>query len=261
VRYADDPDVFVLIDFYKCYRAFVRAKVNCLLLAGNALGDWEKRRLHRETDRYLDLAYEYAILFTRPTVWVLCGMAASGKSTIATELSRKLGIAVLRSDLIRKDLFGLQPDDFMDVPFEGGIYSKGASSLTYGKLLMLAQEEIAKGASVILDATFSSQHQRCEALRLARDMDANIIFIECTPPIKVRKDRLVKREADVLVSDARIHHFKQFKSQFEPLEDITDEMHIRIDTQKPVKENMAHILSHDYSLLSKVITAGPKDEL
>jgi hypothetical protein len=38
-------------------------------------------------------------------------------------------------------------------------------------------------------------------------------------------------------------------------------MHIRIDTQKPVKENMAHILSHDYSLLSKVITAGPKDEL
>jgi hypothetical protein len=261
VRYADDPDVFVLIDFYKCYRAFVRAKVNCLRLAGNALGDWEKRRLHRETDRYLDLAYEYAILFTRPTIWVLCGMAASGKSTIATELSRKLGIAVLRSDLIRKDLFGLQPDDFMDVPFEGGIYSKGASSLTYGKLLMLAQEEIAKGASVILDATFSSQHQRCEALRLARDMDANIIFIECTPPIKVRKDRLVKREADVLVSDARIHHFKQFKSQFEPLEDITDEMHIRIDTQKPVKENMAHILSHDYSLLSKVITAGPKDEL
>jgi hypothetical protein len=261
VRYADDPDVFVLIDFYKCYRAFVRAKVNCLRLAGNALGDWEKRRLHRETDRYLDLAYEYAILFTRPTIWVLCGMAASGKSTIATELSRKLGIAVLRSDLIRKDLFGLQPDDFMDVPFEGGIYSKGASSLTYGKLLMLAQEEIAKGASVILDATFSSQHQRCEALRLARDMDANIIFIECTPPIKVRKDRLVKREADVLVSDARIHHFKQFKSQFEPLEDIADEMHIRIDTQKPVKENMAHILSHDYSLLSKVITAGPKDEL
>jgi aminoglycoside phosphotransferase family enzyme len=52
VRYADDPDVSVLIDFYKCYRAFVRAKVNCLRLAGNTLGDWEKRRLHRGTDRY-----------------------------------------------------------------------------------------------------------------------------------------------------------------------------------------------------------------
>jgi hypothetical protein len=261
VRYADDPDVFVHIDFYKCYRAFVRAKVNCLRLAGNALGDWEKRRLHRETDRYLDLAYTYALLFTRPTLWVLCGMVASGKSTIATELSVKLGIRILPSDLIRKELFGLEPDDFVDVPFGEGIYSKGASSLTYGKLLMLAQEEIKKGVSVILDATFSSQHQRSEALRLARDMDANIIFIECTSPIKVLKDRLVKRETDVSVSDARLHHFKQFKSQFEPLDDIADEMHIRIDTQKPVKENMAQILSHDYSLLSKVITGGPKNEL
>ena len=260
-RYADDPDVFVLIDFYKCYRAFVRAKVNCLRLADRALGKWEKRRLRRETDRYLDLAYTYALLFTRPTLWVLCGMVASGKSTIATELSVKLGIRVLRSDLIRKELFGLHPDDFVDVPFEEGIYSKGVASLTYGKLLMSAQEEIAKGASVILDATFSSQHQRSEALRLARDMDANIIFIECTSPIKVLKDRLVKRETDVSVSDARLHHFKQFKSQFEPLEDIADEMHIRIDTQKPVKENMMEILSHDYSLLSKVITARPKDEL
>jgi len=260
-RYADDPDVFVLIDFYKCYRAFVRAKVNCLRLADRALGKWEKRRLRRETDRYLDLAYTYALLFTRPTLWVLCGMVASGKSTIATELSVKLGIRVLRSDLIRKELFGLHPDDFVDVPFEEGIYSKGVASLTYGKLLMSAQEEIAKGASVILDATFSSQHQRSEALRLARDMDANIIFIECTSPIKVLKDRLVKRETDVSVSDARLHHFKQFKSQFEPLDDIADEMHIRIDTQKPVKENMMEILSHDYSLLSKVITARPKDEL
>ena len=261
VRYADDADVFVLIDFYKCYRAFVRAKVNCLRLADNALGEWEKSRLRRETDRFLNLAYAYAILYTRPTIWVLCGMVASGKSTIATELSGKLGIGVLRSDLIRKELFGLQPDDLVDVPFEEGIYSKGTRSLTYGKLLMLAQEEIAKGVSVILDATFSSQHQRSEALRLARDMDANIIFIECTSPVKVLKDRLLKRENEVSVSDARLHHFKQFKSQFEPLEDINDEMHICIDTQKPVKENMMEILSHDYSLLSKVIIAGPKDRL
>ena len=58
-----------------------------------------------------------------------------------------------------------------------------------------------------------------------------------------------------------LHHFKQFKSQFEPLDDIADEMHIRIDTQKPLKENMAQILAHDYSLLSTVITGEPKDEL
>ena len=156
VQYADDPDVFVLIDFYKCYRAVVRAKVNCLRLAEKALGEWEKSKLRRETDRYLNLAYQYAILFTRPTIWVVCGMVASGKSTLSEKLSEKLGIKILRSDLIRKKLFGLEPDESMNVPFEEGIYSKGSSSLIYGKLLMLAQEEIEKGASVILDATFSS---------------------------------------------------------------------------------------------------------
>ena len=259
VKYADDPDVFVLIDFYKCYRALVRAKVNCLRLTNGTLGEGEKKRLLRGTDRYLSLAYKYAILFTRPTLWVICGMAASGKSSIATALSEKLDIGVLHSDLVRKDLFGIKSDDVIDVPFEEDIYTKGASSLTYGKLLLLAQEKIAQGLSVILDATFSRQRQRREALRMAGDMDVGIIFIECIAPIKVIEKRLLKRESEFSVSDARFHHVKQLTAQFESIEDIADEMHIRIDTQKPIKENIAKILSHDYSLLSKKITQGTKD--
>jgi aminoglycoside phosphotransferase family enzyme/predicted kinase len=253
VRYADDPDVFVLIDFYKCYRALVRAKVNCLRLANGALGQPQKKRLLKETDRYLNLAYKYAILFTRPTMWVICGMVACGKSTIAKKLSEITNIGVLHSDLIRKDLFGMKSEDVMDVPFEVGIYSKGASSLAYGKLLLLAQEKIEKGSSVILDATFSKRRQRREALRLAEDMDANIVFIECIAPVRVIEARLLKREDDACVSDARLHHVKQLMSQFEPFQDIADQTHIRIDTQKPVKENMTKILSYDYSLFLKDI--------
>ncbi len=250
VRYADDPDVFVLIDFYKCYRAFVRAKVNCLRLKDEKLGDWKKVRLLRETDQYLNLSYRYAIFFTRPTIWVVCGMVATGKSTLAEELSKTLGIKVLRSDLIRKELFGLQPDASMDVSFEEGIYSKRSRALTYGKLFMLAQEEIERGGSVIIDATFGSKRQRSEALRLARDMDANIIFVECVSPAAVLKDRLKKREAKVTVSDARLHHFKELKSRFEPLDDMPDEMHIRIDTQKHLNESMMQILSQQIDKLT-----------
>ncbi len=258
VQYAVDPEAFILIDFYKCYRAFVRAKVNCLRLEDRALEHLEKSQLRRETNQYLTLAYQYAILFTRPTAWVICGMVASGKSTIATELSRKLGIGVLRSDHIRKELFGVKPDDFMDEPFEEGLYSKQASSLTYGKLLALAQEDIANGLSVVLDATFSSKHRRSEALLLAREMDANIIFVECTSPVKVLKDRLLEREGKIGVSDARLHHLKQFKSRFEPLKELTEEMHIRIDTQLPIKENMMEILSHEYSRLSMALQENLK---
>jgi aminoglycoside phosphotransferase family enzyme/predicted kinase len=243
-----DQDVFVLLDFYKCYRAFVRVKVNCLRLQNGHLGVQERGKLLAETRRYMELAYRYAVQFTRPTLWVVCGMPASGKSTIAEELAERLGIRVFRSDAIRKDLFGLQPDEEVNVPFEQGIYSPGASSLTYGKLLLLAQEEIERGYSVILDATYSSQHQRGEVLRLAKDMDTNLMFVECTCPKAVLKERLMQRDVTPSVSDARLHHLEQMETRFEPLDEVRDEMHIRVNTERPLEESMGHILSQDYVL-------------
>ena len=244
-QYANDSDMLVLIDFYKCYRALIRTKVNCLRLENASIGDWGKASIRREIDRYMDLAYQYALQFTRPTLWVVCGMPASGKSTISNELSRILDIKVFCSDLVRKELFGLDPHDIMEVPFEKGIYSKGAGSLTYGKLLLLAQEEIEKGDSVILDATFSNTHQRFEASRLVRDTDANIVFVECLSPVNLSKARLMKRRTGPSISDARIRHFEQFKKRFEPLNEIPDEIHIPVDTARPLKENIQKILSQD----------------
>lgn len=248
VGHTRDQDVFVLLDFYKCYRAFVRVKVNCFRLQEGNLVETERGRLLKETRQYMDLAYRYAVQFTRPTLWVVCGMPASGKSTIAKELAKALGVKVLRSDVIRKELFGLQPYEQIDVPFEEGIYSRGASSHTYGKLLLLAQEEIDKGYSVILDATYSSRHQRTEVLRLAKDMDTNLVFVECTCPEAVLKERLIRREATSSVSDARLYHFEEIKARFEPLNEVRVEMHIGVDTERPLEESMEHILSRDYVL-------------
>jgi predicted kinase len=243
-----DQDVFVLLDFYKCYRAFVRVKVNCFRLEEGSLDTHKRDKLLSDTHQYMDLAYRYAVQFTRPTLWVVCGMPASGKTTIAKALAQTLSIKVFRSDVIRKDLFALEPYERMDVPFEEGIYSKGASSLTYGKLLLLAQEEIEGGYSVILDATYSSRHQRGEVLRLAKDMDTNVMFVECLCPEVVLKKRLISRDATASVSDARLRHFEQMKARFEPLNEVRDEMHIGVDTERPLEESIEHILSHDYVL-------------
>jgi aminoglycoside phosphotransferase family enzyme/predicted kinase len=248
VEHTKDQDVFVLLDFYKCYRAFVRVKVNCFRLQEGGLVEQERNSLLRETHQYMDLAYRYAVQFTRPTLWVVCGMPASGKSTIAKELANILGVKVFRSDVIRKELFGVQPHQQIDVPFEEGIYSRGASSLTYGKLLLLAQEEIERGYSVILDATYGSGHHRSEVLRLAKDMDTNLMFVHCICPEAVIKERLIRREATSSVSDARLRHFEEFKARFEPLNEVRDEMHIRVDTERPLEESMEHILSRDYVL-------------
>ena len=66
VNYSKDQDVFVLIDFYKCYRAFVRCKVNCMRLQEGGLGEPNKKKLLKETLKYLDMAYRYAVKFTLP---------------------------------------------------------------------------------------------------------------------------------------------------------------------------------------------------
>jgi aminoglycoside phosphotransferase family enzyme/predicted kinase len=247
-KHTQDPDVFVLIDFYKCYRAFVRCKVNCLRLQVGDLDNQDRIKLVKETSKYLNLAYKYAVQFTRPTLWVVCGMPGSGKSTISKELSGAFGIKAFQSDVIRKELYGLKPDDLSDIPFETGIYSKGASSLTYGRLLLLAQEEIEQGRSVILDATYARQHDRSEAMRMAKDIDANIVFVECVLKENIIRERLLKREAGYPVSDARYHHYEDFKKRFEPLNDLSDEMHIRVDTEKPLKACMEQILAKESSI-------------
>jgi aminoglycoside phosphotransferase family enzyme/predicted kinase len=249
-KHTEDPDIFVLIDFYKCYRAFVRCKVNCIRLQEGDSNRRDRIKLVKETGKYLDLAYKYAVQFTRPTLWVVCGMPGSGKSTISRELSRVFSIKAFQSDVIRKELYGLKPDDSSDMPFETGIYSKGASSLTYGRLLLLAQEEIEQGKSVILDATYGKQHDRIEAIRMAKDNEANIVFVECVLKENVIKERLLKRETGYPVSDARYHHYEDFKKRFEPLNELGDEIHICVDTEKSLEACMEQILAKDYYIAS-----------
>ncbi|MCD6185416.1 MAG: AAA family ATPase [Deltaproteobacteria bacterium] len=244
VKRTNDQNVFILLDFYKCYRAVVRCKVNCIRISEGFTDKDEEIALLEETEKYLDLAYRYALQFTRPTIWIVCGISASGKSTISRELGKLFDIKVINSDVIRKKIFGIKTQETSDLPFEKGIYSKGASSLTYGQLLLLAQEEIEKGNSVIIDATFSTRHWRIEAIRMAEDMDVNIVFVECLLSDELTKKRLVERENVVSVSDARVHHFEDLKRLFEPLESLPNEMHIRLNTIKPLNECMQQILSH-----------------
>jgi len=249
-RASGDSLLYAMLDFYKCYRAMVKSKVCYISLQGSNRSDYLPKQLQREADKYLKLAYRYAVRFSTPILWVMCGLPASGKSFIASELSQRLKMPVLRSDAIRKELFGPGPGNAGETPFKGGIYSAGTTSLTYGKLLLRAQELLSHGQSVILDATFSRRHHRQEALQLAKTMNAKLIVVETTAPEKVIKARLKERDSGAPLSDARLTHFDHFVNAFEVIDDLPDDAHNTIDTTRSSEECLLKLLGHRYLLLA-----------
>ena len=56
LEYTHDEQMLSLLDFYKCYRACVRVKVNCIHTRNERVGTHRYSKLLTETRRYLDLA-------------------------------------------------------------------------------------------------------------------------------------------------------------------------------------------------------------
>jgi len=135
---ADDPEIFMLVDFYKCYRAHVRCKVECLRYGAGALSGREAHIAKERAISYFQLAWRYADTFSRQTIWIVCGLSGSGKSTIAAELGKRMNLQCYRSDVIRKRLFGLSPEQQVVKPFGESIYTPDASNKTYEQMLLEA---------------------------------------------------------------------------------------------------------------------------
>ncbi len=261
LQHTNDLKAFLMLAFYKCYRAVVRCKVNIILLRSHNLLEGERKSVHLNAIKYLDLAFQYALQFYRPRMWVVCGMPATGKSTIAKQLSKTLEIKIIRSDAVRKEIFGLQPHENGVELFGEKIYSSLATSLTYGKLLCLAQAELETGTSVILDATYSRAKYRREVINLAKDKGIKPIFIECSAKEKIMRERLLERKYRPSVSDARIDHFEELDARYERFRYAGNALHIRVNTALPLEDVMRKILIRAFQLDSNPLINIPQTEL
>lgn len=248
VEESGDQELMRLIDFYKCYRAMVQAKVLGLqseTLEENAA---QRQKILQKLEAYIDLAYYYAVKMMQPVLWVVCGLTATGKSTVAARMATLFSITWVRSDHIRRVTFQNEGDDSLHA-FGAGKYSATATSLIYAKMLLEAQEELEKGNSVILDATFRKKQNRDDVLRLARDCHASVIFVECHCAETEIKKRLKEREGGHGLSDARLEHWEKIKASADPLTELPLDAHIRLQTDQPVDSCMETILAGMYELL------------
>jgi hypothetical protein len=187
-----DYGALAVMDFYRAYRALVRAKVNLLRL-GQEPDEARRGSILAEYRRYAALA---ACVGQRspPFVAITCGVSAVGKSRVALAVVEACGAVRVRSDVERKRMLGGQPAELGDQT-DAGIYAAAATTATYDRLLALAGDILRAGYPVVLDATFLRQSQRSAAAALAAGRGVPFRILHCTADEAVIRERLARRRA------------------------------------------------------------------
>jgi uncharacterized protein len=214
VAASGDEGLRAALPFYKCYRAFVRGKVEAL--AQQSVASVEGRCKHgRAAREHFELAEWYTLRFP-PTLFVTCGQVGSGKTTLARGAASILGLPLLSSDVVRKQLAGVDPRDRRPAQLDGGLYRPELVRSTYDELFRLAGDLLRRGQSVILDATFGRAAERQRAAQLARGAGAHFVILNVEAPDSVIYQRLLARSrGEPTESDAGAEIFEQVKTRFE----------------------------------------------
>ena len=135
---------------------------------------------------------------------LVCGPPGTGKSTVAERVAERLGGRLLRTDVVRKELY---PDPS---------YTSEESAAVYDELFLRAREALESGEHVVLDGTFRSTalRERAACVAEAAGDDYRVVRVTCAEAVV--RERIAARADDPSDADFRIH--KQIKAEFEPVE-------------------------------------------
>jgi aminoglycoside phosphotransferase family enzyme/predicted kinase len=155
-----------------------------------------------DTDKaksYFDLALRL-IAPEPPSLIAVGGRSGTGKSVLARDLAAALdpppGAVVLRSDVIRKELFGVDP--LTALPEAS--YAHDVTARVYRTLADRGAAVLAQGFSVVLDAAFLRAAERDPLAPLAGANGATFHGIFLDAALDVRIQRIASRGSDA--SDA-----------------------------------------------------------
>lgn len=231
LKYSGDTDMNRLLNFYRCYYAYVRGKVVSFRLDQKEIPEAERAEISKTASKYFDLAYTYAARLEKPALILTAGLIGSGKSYQAKNLAARFGAEVIRTDVLRKQLLSIAPAEKHHDAFGQGIYAGDITRQTYEKAVELAAETINQGRPVIIDASFRSRSDRALAVRLAAKLRVPLYVVECTCPDDTVKIRLEKRMLDRdNPSDGRWEILQEQKKQYEAINEISANQCFLVDT-------------------------------
>ena len=250
-RELGDARVLRIANFYKCYRAFVRGKVDSIQASEKETTNSQEHE--RQSARYFCLALRYATAGSEPLVLVVMGPVGTGKSTVAKQLASELDWPVFSSDEIRKTLAGIPLDQRTPSDLRAKVYSARMTQKTYRKLVKngLSGISCSQGRGprplqphngVILDATFS-KHALREFLRdECKKAKVPFQFVELeVDPNEIKKRLKDRDEKTAEGSDARFEDFEKLNAAYEPPSELAPDL-IRISTKRSVSDTVKAIL-------------------
>ena len=191
----ENLDGLGLLPLLMSMRAAIRAHVLFTRSEQAAHGEtaWQ------EAKRYFDLAGRL-IAPEPPRLIAIGGLSGTGKSVLARDSAGLIGpppgAVVIRSDVVRKRLFGVSETTTLPQ----AAYSADATRRVYDLLSSSAERVLAQGHSVVLDAAFIQETERSSIPVIARRYNVAFGGLFLTADLATRMGRIEQRQGDA--SDA-----------------------------------------------------------
>jgi predicted kinase len=236
IEKSNDIGILEMLNFYKCYRAYVRGKVIGFKINGSNISDKEKADIINTSKKYFNLSKYYAQLFSlemnnnKPLVFIIGGLTGVGKSTLSLKISIDYHSHIINTDVIRKELAGINIFEKHYDEVNKGLYAPDRIDDTYDKVINKAEDILKKGGNIVLDATFQKKRYRDMARKISKENNAILIPVLCVCPEDIVRQWLDKRKRTKTVSDGRWEIYVNQKKTFEPF--TAEENYIIADLSK-----------------------------
>jgi predicted kinase len=202
-----------VLRFYLVYRAMVRAMVACERARQGATGLDEARR-------YIALARMFAASH-RGALVITHGFSGCGKTTASLAFVERAGAIRIRTDIERKRLHKLRPQDHDWQRLASTMYSDDVTRWVYLRVLALARTAVAAGFAVIVDGTFLKRWQRGAFREAAAELQVPFAIVAFEAAEATLRARVARRtahgadasDADLAVLEAQLRGAEPFDGE------------------------------------------------
>jgi predicted kinase len=199
-------------------------------LVGELAAEGAPRRAEQLAAAYAFAADEYPLyrklapLGGEPLVVATGGRVASGKSTVAKAVSRRLAAPRIVGDRVRRVLASEEPGHELG-------WVPSASADVYAGLLERADAVLAGRRSLVLDACFPTTRERRAAAALAARHGARFVFVCCdAPPTEIAARLRLRDLRDAVPTGSWKKIASEIDARWEPPEADEPGSLVHVDT-------------------------------